>query len=74
MSQPIPLYNAHKLAYRIGQVRDKMKVSNEKVYRAAQDVRTDAESDNNSEKSGGGKEEYPTIELPEYIKFTPFFL
>jgi len=71
VSLPIPLYNAHKLAYRIGQ-----------VYRAAEELhyerQQEAASDTSSIASGGsGKEtaiDYKPIVLPDFLKFNPFFL
>jgi len=73
VSLPIPLYNAHKLAYRIGQ-----------VYRAAQETIQEAQDEANSDTSSAvstgsdGKEkkkfDYPPINLPDSLKYNPFFL
>jgi len=60
VSLPLPLYNAHKLGYRMGQ-----------VFRAA--METD-ETRSESSSESGTSSDYVRIELPESLKYTPFFL
>jgi len=61
VSLPAPLYNAHKLAYRIGQ-----------VYRAA--FENDEDNESHSQSSGGSSSSRKEVILPDFIKYTPFFL
>jgi len=59
VSLPAPLYNAHKLGYRMGQ-----------VYRAAME----SKEDTRSEGSADSAYNYEAIILPPSLKYAPFFL
>eukprot|EP01116_Phalansterium_solitarium_P005791 TRINITY_DN1781_c0_g1_i2.p1 TRINITY_DN1781_c0_g1~~TRINITY_DN1781_c0_g1_i2.p1 ORF type:complete len:748 (+),score=221.50 TRINITY_DN1781_c0_g1_i2:388-2631(+) len=64
VSLPAPLYYAHRLALRVGQ-----------NYRSAlEDRRFDDDASSESSKTSEESEFFASIELPAFIKDTPFFL
>eukprot|EP01111_Echinosteliopsis_oligospora_P013380 TRINITY_DN4789_c0_g2_i1.p1 TRINITY_DN4789_c0_g2~~TRINITY_DN4789_c0_g2_i1.p1 ORF type:complete len:869 (+),score=226.55 TRINITY_DN4789_c0_g2_i1:97-2607(+) len=62
VSLPAPLYNAHKLGYRIGQ-----------VYRPAMEYHSQFD-DTKSESSGSSGYNYEPVNIPHNLKYTPFYL
>jgi len=61
VSLPLPLYNAHKLGYRMGQ-----------VFRAAMEFDDDTKSAASGD--SGTSDSYEQIQLTPLLKFAPFFL
>lgn len=68
VSVPMPLYNAHKLGYRVGQVY-RASFEHTEVYNPSEQS-----NEESSLKNSGHKREFPTVNIPLSLKWTHFYL
>ena len=71
VSLPMPLYNAHKMGFRVGQVYRAALSKGLDISTIHQTLKEEEEEEEESRSKGSG---YPEIIIPDSLKWTPFYL